>query len=702
MKSSIYDENISMTDLEGSDTEYYSSDDEDDEDAEEKAYEEINNYIGGALTSKWTKNTADSVKVEPWQRQWLRFINFIALGLLYSGVFTTASLVVGATTASTGGLGLALVFLVAGISCIAFPRLHQFLQENAEQQIMRGNLKLESEQRTWAQDTATMEQEMHLQKEVATAAIDAATFESSKMGRSKLSEDNNTENNLPPSSRGKKLVENIKDEGNKLLTNTNISPKISSNIPNKKGNSIGNMIQRVFKSRRYQQERAPSLSRGGLKRKKETLKKKLKRKKETLKNNLVGGILETPGAPVTSAEEPPVVEAEEGEAKPEKVEGDELEKAKEKVKTEEGEAKQEEVEGDELRKAKETVDSEAEKVFNEIKSKELSKEKPIDDNGIQETEDALNKLNENIQILYTSIKKNKKRIGFVFRNITLPCMKYVYLTEEQKRIQKMRWEPTEDQMKTIDEIKQKMKDGQEVTHSEMRMVNMLEDEKSWVREVEKNEELKAQYKSKGIFEKMITKSPFKILRIEARKRAIRKWNKYVMIMKDFISAGSINGNTIYLAKLAKLKRNKTLGLSNEEITSDIKKQEYEKCCLESFKEDILFINDMTNFNEKLKRVKPDEISILMRFLSKTKDKTMQFLGLENWINKVCPDSEGDSSMIALKSAAGLKSIFDNNSAVVAEVEVSSGRGGKKKTIQKKIKINNTLKRKRKKKIKRNK
>ena len=30
----------------------------------------------------------------------------------------------------------------------------------------------------------------------------------------------------------------------------------------------------------------------------------------------------------------------------------------------------------------------------------------------------------------------------------------------------------------------------------MRMVNMLEDEKSWVREVEKNEELKAQYKSR--------------------------------------------------------------------------------------------------------------------------------------------------------------------------------------------------------------
>ena len=40
MKSSIYDENISMTDLASSDSEYYSSDDED-EDAEEKAYEEI-------------------------------------------------------------------------------------------------------------------------------------------------------------------------------------------------------------------------------------------------------------------------------------------------------------------------------------------------------------------------------------------------------------------------------------------------------------------------------------------------------------------------------------------------------------------------------------------------------------------------------------------------------------------------------------
>ena len=40
------------------------------------------------------------------------------------------------------------------------------------------------------------------------------------------------------------------------------------------------------------------------------------------------------------------------------------------------------------------------------------------------------------------------------------------------------------------------------------------------------------------------------------------------------------------------------------------------------------------------------------------------------------------SMIALKSAVGLKAIFDNNSAVVSEVEVSSGRGGKKKILQK--------------------
>ena len=205
---------------------------------------------------------------------------------------------------------------------------------------------------------------------------------------------------------------------------------------------------------------------------------------------------------------------------------------------------------------------------------------------------------------------------------------------------------------------------------------------------------------------MITISPFKKLRRAARKRAIAKWNKYVMVMKDFISAGTINGYTNYVNKLSKIKQAATLGLSENSITKEEKKELYDKECMASFKQDILFISDLSEFDKKRIEIKPDETETIIKFLSKTKDRNMKFMGLESYIDKICPDKSGLSDMIKFEGGMELSNFLDRDKPepIISELEVAERRkiGGKRKTIQKKIKRNNTLKkRKRKKKIKRN-
>ena len=140
--------------------------------------------------------------------------------------------------------------------------------------------------------------------------------------------------------------------------------------------------------------------RGGLKRKKETLKKTiLNSKKKTLKNYFIGG--------------------------DSNIENTSLSEAQEEVSKE----------ADNLMK-----DIDTDKTGATDDSSTDSKIPSNDrDNTINESKKVKNELEEQIQKLYNMIKKDKIKIGFIFRTIALPCMKYVCLKEEQKRIQKMRW-----------------------------------------------------------------------------------------------------------------------------------------------------------------------------------------------------------------------------------------------------------------------
>ena len=65
-----------------------------------------------------------------------------------------------------------------------------------------------------------------------------------------------------------------------------------------------------------------------------------------------------------------------------------------------------------------------------------------------------------------------------------------------------------------------------------------------------------------------------------------------MVMKDFGTAGTINGYTNYVNKLSKIKQAATLGCLK--IQPQKKKKTYDKECMASFKQDILFISDLSD------------------------------------------------------------------------------------------------------------